>query len=186
MIKRTIIYCFALLLMACEDEQVNRGEYVPPYFQLDSFVLLQDSLLQDYGLTKSVQLNEKKEDVKLTPQNVDWLGELDFFSKADINSPALATAYLEEIKGDSTVYTLKKGEKNKVKTLAVRFFDDKRPRSISFVMENDNIFYQSKTKGDMQIDANTGLVSAYQISGNQKVVFLSPIEMKVEATVTKD
>ncbi|MCH7401399.1 hypothetical protein ACFOUP_05940 [Belliella kenyensis] len=185
MIKKTIIFCFVLLLMACEDEQVNRGDFVPPYFQLDSFILLQDSLLQAHGLEKTVQLNEKREELK-SDGNVDWLGELDFFTKADINSPALAAAYSEEKKGDSIVYRLKKGEKNKVKTLTVRLYDDERPRSISFIMEKDNIFYHSETKGDMQIDANTGLVSAYQISGKQKVVFLSPLDMKVDAKVSKD
>ncbi len=171
------------LLLACQSEISDREDFVPPYFQLEEFITEQAMLLEGNQLSKAVQFGETEEQIMLIPSKEEWLQELDFFIQADINRPALAASY-EVSKTDGQItYTLKKGEKSKLKTLVIKLDSDGYPTKVDFEMMGSNTFYESKTEGWLTVDTTSGLIDAFKINGEQKVVFLSPISMEVKAIV---
>lgn len=184
MIKKHLVWTLAVLtLLSCQSEISNREDFVPPYFQLEEFVKKQASQLEGKTLHKEIQIDETKETVHLSPDKENWLQELDFFIQADINRPSLASAY--EIAEDSNTlsYTLKKGEKSKLKFLEIVLDQQGYPSKIIFKMSGSNTFYESNTDGWLSISADTKLIDQFEVTGRQKVMFLSPILMQVKAKI---
>ncbi|SNS43856.1 hypothetical protein SAMN06295967_109144 [Belliella buryatensis] len=184
MINKHLVWTLAVLtLLSCQSEISDRGDFVPPYFLLEEFVQKQASELEGKTLHKEIQIDETKETVNLSPDKDNWLQELDFFIQADINRPSLASAFDVFEDANTLSYTLKKGEKSKLKFLKIELNQNGDPYRISFKMSGSNTFYESNTNGWLTVDVNTGLISRFEITGKQKVSFLSPIEMQVRASI---
>ncbi|AFL83800.1 hypothetical protein Belba_1165 [Belliella baltica DSM 15883] len=183
MIRKTIWIVFVATLMACQTETLDKEDFDPPYFQLEQFIEEQALILEGKSLQKEIQIKDTVEKLEVTPNQEEWLRELDFFIQADINRPALAQAYKISKDDSGTTYDLKKGEKSKLKSLKILFGENQEVQRIEFVIGSENTFYESETRGWLSIDEATGIIDAFEIDGKQKVVFLDPILMHVKAKV---
>ncbi|MCH7397890.1 hypothetical protein MM236_07815 [Belliella sp. DSM 107340] len=183
MIKNTSFIFFLAFLLSCQPENTNKEDFDPPYFRLQEFIENQAESLVGKQLAKEIQFNTSKEIVDINPTEEEWLEELDFFMQADINRPSLAQAYFIEKSENEISYSLKKGEKSKVKFLKVQFYEPEKPKTIEFLIGSENTFYSSNTEGWLEVDENTNLVTKFEVKGEQKVVFLDPIIMDLNGQV---
>lgn len=183
MIKKTIWIFFFATLIACQTETSDKEDFDPPYFQLERFIEEQAIKLEGRSLQKEIQIKETVEKFEITPNQEEWLRELDFFIQADINRPAMAQAYTIDEGNSETAYNLKKGEKSKLKSLRIFYNDKQEVKRIEFVIGSENTFYETETTGWLRMDEATGIIDSFEIDGKQEVVFLDPILMHVKAKV---
>ncbi|MFD2035096.1 hypothetical protein ACFSKL_09855 [Belliella marina] len=180
-----IVCIFILAVLAgCQSEEVNKEGFDPPYFQLKEFVEGQATLLHGKKLIKEIQFDSSNERVEMIPTEEEWLEELDFFVQSDINKLSLVQAYEVVSDENEVVYSLKKGEKSKVKSLKIEFFENKKPSKIEFVIGSANTFYTTNTVGLLLVDEETNLVSKFEVNGKQKVVFLDHISMSLKGEIS--
>ncbi|GAB2619565.1 hypothetical protein [Belliella aquatica] len=183
MMKKTIWIFFLTTIIACQTQTSDKEDFDPPYFQLEQFIEEQASKLEGKSLQKEIQIKETVEKFEVTPNQEEWLRELDFFIQADINRPALAKAYSITKDDSETIYDLKKGEKSKLKSLKILYNDKQEVKRIEFVIGSENTFYETETTGWLLMNVDAGIIDSFEIDGKQKVVFLDPILMHVKASV---
>ena len=96
-------------------------------------------------VTKRAQIGGKKQ--QLTTRNVNWKRELELFTQADINKPALRQSYTIARPDSLTYrYTLKPSEKNLTVRLLTVQLDSvtHKPRLIEAVLTTKNFLYKSE------------------------------------------
>lgn len=181
-------YLFSLILvvflLGC-NERKNQAKVLdiePVYFPIKEFIEDQAKRLDNAGVRKRIEIKGKSQEVEKILTAEDWLVELDFFVKADINKSALANAYETQRSDKFLVHELKPGEKGKVKNIVVEY-EGKLIRQISFQMETEDTFYTSLTRGLLYTHPETGLLDQFSIEGTQKVIFFSPNIITVNASV---
>lgn len=177
------LYLFLLIvLFGCQKEEkqpIENPTQIKKYFQLKDFVENQISRVEGAKVRKSTGIKGKEEVIEMEMNAEDWRKELHIFIQADINKATLSTSYDTEKTIQSTIHRLKSGEKSPIQEIKIDFKGN-QVRRISFVSNQENIFYASAAQGELYIDSITGKINAYQVSGIQKVWFLSPNKMAVK------
>lgn len=176
------VCCVFLIFQSCDPAARDASMEVTTYFPLRTFVDGLGEELSGQTVIKEVTVNGISEQSEQKFQKEDWLNEFEFFIQNDINKPALSSAYTISKVENITKYTLKEGEKNKTKELAVVYEKD-QVRELSFLEKKKNFFYTSETKGVMVIDPETGNLSGYSIESYQDVLWSKPNRMTVEGKV---
>jgi hypothetical protein len=79
------------------------------------------------------------------------------------------------------LHQLKPNEKGDIKWIKIRKKSG-RVSEILILSENENLFYKSSVEGSIKLDGEER-ISTYSLSGIQKVWFLSPTNLLVDAKV---
>lgn len=181
-------YVFLLLvglLYACQQEEnqpLENPTQIEKYFPLKDFVENQITELEGEKVRKSTRIKGEGEYIEMVLNAEEWRKELHVFIQADINKATLATSYDTEQDLHSTVHTLKTGEKYPIQEIKIDY-QGKQVSRISFVSHHENLFYTSRSRGELLLDPLTGKLDTYQVSGVQKVWFIAPNEMEVEGEI---
>jgi hypothetical protein len=173
------------IFISCKKEEklpFANPTQIDLYFPLSDFL---NERIADAGpakrVVKEIRFNDETEEVAITMDNDVWRQELDFFFQADINKASLASSYETTEKPGLLLHQLKPNEKGNIKWIRVRKKYGK-VSEIVILSENENLFYRSTVKGLVKMDDQEG-ISSYSMSGNQKVWFLSPTNLQVDAKV---
>ncbi|MDN3687993.1 hypothetical protein [Cyclobacterium jeungdonense] len=179
-----ILMVAGLLLISCKKEESKpfaNPTQIDAYFPVSDFLEEKIKKIEGVTVTKIIQFNEESEEVRFKPDQEAWRKELDFFFQADINKAAFATAYSTTEEEGLLVHRLKPGEKGTIKEIRVQKKGE-LVESIHIITVNDNLFYHSEVSGKIGLDAQEDLAT-YRLSGNQKVWFMAPTLLKVNAEI---
>jgi hypothetical protein len=180
------IYLIALVIgfvcWGCNEDTGSDSREESIYFPMKEFVEVHADKIKGKSLIKEVNVNGQKEMTTITPSAEDWLDELDFFIQADINRPALASAYQTEKSDRFLIHTLKEGEKGKVKKIVIEYLKGDI-KQVSFQSQSKTPFYTSKTRGLIAIHGVTGLIDNYSVENIQEVIFSKPNRMVISGHV---
>ncbi|GAB3642879.1 hypothetical protein [Spirosoma arcticum] len=177
----------ALIVSSCQNSAPPNQPNV--YYDVAGYVKRQiaDLSARKPLVSKTVLINEKtsRQDIR----DVNWSRELELFSQADINKPALRTSY-RITRPDSLTYqyTLKKSEeKLTVRSLRVQLDSATRqPRRIEAVLQTANALYSSERHLSMESGSagpNGWQVRHYKLSGFQKLPYFDKNAFAVEGRV---
>lgn len=178
------VFCSLLLLIlvsaGCRVESTD--EIKAAYFPIADYIEVIAEELVGKTLIKEVRVNGKNERMTTQPTFEEWLQELDFFLKADINTASLANSYETTKQGDILTHELKPGERNKVKKIVVKYRNE-NIQEITFLIETTNPFYTSMTKGVLIHHGETGKVDQYAIENVQDVLFAKPNHLSIFGSI---
>lgn len=183
----SIFLLSTLLISSCTDSTQQNQPNV--YFDVLGFVKRQIAHLsaQKPLVSKDVAINENRN--QQTTRAIDWSRELELFTQADINKPALRSSY-QIARPDSLTYryTLKKSEENlTVRSLIVRLDSlTHQPRRIEAVLQTNNPLYSSERQLLLESGPTAGRtwqVKYYKLSGFQKLPYFNKNEFLVEGRV---
>ena len=125
---------------------------------------------------KSVGINEARN--QQVTRDINWERELELFTQADINKPALRNSY-QVTRPDSLTYryTLKNQEDRlSVQSLSVQIDSTTRqPRRIEAVLQTDNPLYSSERRLLLESGPANGQwrVQHYELSGFQQLPYFA-------------
>ncbi|QJD78850.1 hypothetical protein [Spirosoma rhododendri] len=175
---------FALTISSCSDPA--KSDQPPVYFDVLGYVRQQIAGLsaQKPLVNKDATIN--KEHSHHSTRDIDWARELDLFTQADINKPALRSSY-RITRPDSLTYqyTLKPTEERlTVRSLTVRLdAATRQPRQIDAVLKTSNALYSSErhlTLDSGPASEKTWRVQHYKLAGYQKLSYFDQNTFQVE------
>jgi hypothetical protein len=176
-----------LVLIGCgqkEEKPFSNPTQIEQYFPLKAFIEERLPEMEGWEVEKHIRLGENEEESRQRFDQEDWRRELDIFVHADINKASLADAYQTEESGNTTIHSLKEGEKGEIKLLkAFRGEGNQVVDSIHFVREKSTLFYSSVAEGTLVM--KEGQIHSYRINGEQKVWFLPYNRMEVKGRVIR-
>ncbi|MCL6260888.1 hypothetical protein M3O96_17425 [Aquiflexum sp. TKW24L] len=175
-----VLILFIVLGCSGENKSVEQPESV--YFPIKDYVEVKTLELDGKGIIKELNVNGNKELIRDTLNTEEWLKELNFFIKADISRPSLAGSYETQRSADYLIHTLKEGEKGEVQKIVVKY-EGEIIKEVTFKMKNSNLFYESETRGVIFNQSLTGKPDHYAVETVQKVIFLKPNKMIVNASI---
>lgn len=176
-----------LLISGCTDSVQQNQPNV--YYDVMGFVRRQIASLsaQKPVVNKLVAINEKRN--QQTTNDINWNRELELFTQADINKPALRSSY-QIVRPDSLTYqyTLKKTEERlTVRSLTVRLDSlTHQPRQIEAVLQTNNPLYSSERQLLLESGPMAGRawqVKHYKLWGFQKLPYFSRNNFSVDGRV---
>jgi len=179
--KFTILFLF-VSAFSCAPAAEEPLSKILPYFDLRGFLNLELKELDGMKVTKTSEINGKKEVVKQVYTEQDWKEELDYFYAADINLPSLATSYSTKKYSDNLIHQLLPEAKGKVKELSVHYVQN-HPAWITFKIKEEYLFYTTTTLGEASLNQSTGKLDFYSLETTQKVMFLSPTNIKISGII---
>ncbi|MDQ3292465.1 MAG: hypothetical protein M3Q05_14355, partial [Bacteroidota bacterium] len=163
-----------------------------PYFNLGGFISGQIKQLQarQVEVEKTVTTLPNPPETKVLSK-VNWAHELETFTQADINKPALRAAYetSKTITPDGqtkTVYRKLPGYRDApIEYLEVSVSPTKQVTQIAGHYREDNYLVSSSKNFSLSCAPVNGQnqITAYQISGTQKTIFFNPLRYQVQAKV---
>lgn len=183
----SILFLCIWLISGCTDSVQQKQPIV--YYDVLGFIRHQITSLsaQKPTVAKAVAINQERN--QQTTNAINWSRELELFTQADINKPALLSSY-QIARPDSLTYqyTLKKSEERlTVRSLTVQL--DKRthqPRRIEAVLQTNNPLYSSERQLLLEsgpIAGRAWQVKHYKVSGFQKLPYFSRNDFSVEGRV---
>ena len=186
---RFVYPCFlfvALIVSSCQNDAQQNQPNV--YYDVAGYVKRQITNLSARKplVDKRVRINAKTS--RQDTREVNWTRELELFTQADINKPALRSSY-QITRPDSLTYqyTLKKSEeKLSVRSLRVQLDSSTHePRRIEAVLQTANALYSSERHVVMESGAARSgwQVQHYTVSGFQKLPYFDKNEFVVEGAV---
>lgn len=175
-----VLICLIAWGCSSENEAGKQSETV--YFPLKDYIEVTALGLEGVGIIKELNVNGEKEIIRDTLMSENWLKELDFFIKADINRPSLSGSYETRRSPEYLTHKLKEGEKGEVQRIVVKY-EDEVIKEVSFVIKNSNLFYNSETRGVIFNRSLTGKLDHFVVETVQNVIFLKPNKMIVNASV---
>jgi hypothetical protein len=186
-------YVFLLLaavsITACSDGNTTQRTEKPVYFDVAGYVKGQIEALskQKPGVTKRTQMGEKVE--QQTTRTINWSRELELFTQADINKPALRNSYTI-VRPDSLTYQymLKPTEKNlTVRSLTVKLDSlTHQPRRIEAMLTTENSLYTSERQITLESGPRQAMnwgITHYRMQGFQHLIVSDRNTFDVEGRV---
>ena len=182
-----VLLLSTLLISSCNDPAQQTQPNV--YYDVLSYVKGQitDLSAQKPLISKTVAINEKRN--RQTTRAINWTRELELFTQADINKPALRSSY-QITRPDSLTYqyTLKNSEERlTVRSLTVRLDAvTRKPSRIEAVLQTKNPLYSSERR--LLLDSGPGVnkgwgIRHYTVSGFQKLPYFDKNEFLVDGRV---
>lgn len=153
-----------------------------PYFNLSGFLDLELAKLDGAEVAKISQINGEENLVEKKYSLKEWKEEFQAFYSAEINSSALALSYSTETEGEFLIHRLLPEAKGKVKEIKIKYIKE-YPSTISFKMEEENLFFATSTAGEFHMNQATNKLDNYTIQTTQKVWFLKPTNIKISGVV---
>ncbi|WP_420150629.1 hypothetical protein [Spirosoma sp.] len=180
-------FLFSLLTSSCTNPVQQNQPNV--YYDVLGFVQRQTAGLSTRKplVNKSVALNETRN--QQTTHDINWNKELELFTQADINKPALRSSY-QILRPDSLTYQyrLKAEEEHlAVRELTVQLDSlTHQPSRIEAVLQTNNALYSSERHLLLESGPIAGRewqVKHYKLSGFQKLPYFDKNELLVEGRV---
>ncbi len=178
----------SLLAGGCADPVQTNQPAV--YYDVSGFVKNQIKELSTRKplISKAVAINKDRN--QQTTRDINWSRELELFTQADINKPALRSSY-QIARPDSLTYryTLKNSEERlTVRSLQVNIDSvTRQPRRIVAVLQTNNALYSSERHLLLESGPQAGQqqwrVQHYKVSGFQKLPYFDKNEFLVEGRV---
>lgn len=184
--KYSILLLFTLFI-SCNPTREEPVDSPKHFFDLQGFIKDQVQLLDKLHPTveKNLAIDGETESVKNS--EIKWEKELSLFVSADLNKPGLLDAYLiSQPASNTTVYTLKPGFSELVKTMTVvKDSLTSNPMQIRVETLDANRLYQSEKTLEISCekDGKNWLISRYRISGYQQLRLLGKDEFAVDAKI---
>ncbi|AUD05200.1 hypothetical protein [Spirosoma pollinicola] len=180
----SIFLLFTLLASSCTDPAQQNQPNV--YYDVLGYVKGQiaEASAKKPLITKTVAINEKRN--QQTTRDINWSRELELFTQADINKPALRSSY-QVNRPDSLTYkyTLKNSEERlTVRSLTVRLdAATRKPTRIDAVLQTNNPLYSSERR--LLLESGPGVnrqwsLQHYTVSGFQKLPYFDKNEFLVD------
>ncbi|GAB4028257.1 hypothetical protein [Spirosoma koreense] len=178
---------FTLVASSCTDSTQQTQPNV--YYDVLGFVKRQiaDLSAKHPTVNKAVSINENQN--RQTTREIDWSRELELFTQADINKPALRSSY-QIIRPDSLTYRyqLKNPEDQlTVRSLTVRLdAQTHQPSRIEAILQTKNPLYSSERHLLLESGPIAGRewqVKHYRLSGFQQLPYFDKNEFMVEGQV---
>jgi hypothetical protein len=182
-----LCFLFVSVLTGCDNPAQQTQSNV--YYDVAGFVKGQIAELSAKKplVDKNVLVNNEHN--QQATRDVNWNRELELFTQADINKPALRSSY-QITRPDSLTYeyTLKKSEERlTVRSLLVKLDPaTHQPRRIEAVLQTNNPLYSSERHLLLESGPAQGQqwrVAHYKLSGFQQLSYFSKNEFMVEGRV---
>ena len=186
---RFVSVCFlALLLVISSCDSPVEQKQAPVYYDVLGFVKAQidDLSSRKPTVNKVVGINDKQNQENISA--INWNRELELFTQADINKPALQNSY-QIARPDSLtyLYTLKNPEEQlTVRSLRVQLDSiSQKPRRIEAVLQTNNPLYSSERNLLLESGplGSQWHIHHYKLSGYQKLPYFDKNEFLVEGTL---
>lgn len=180
----SVVLLLGLLSSGCSDPARSNQPNV--YYDVAGFVKQQIASLSARKplVRKAVSINNQQN--QQTTRDLNWSRELELFTQADINKPALRSSY-QIIRPDSLTYhyTLKKNDEAlTVRSLTVRLDAiTHQPRQIEAVLQTANALYSSERHLLLESGPASGRqwqVQRYRLSGFQQLSYFDKNAFLVE------
>lgn len=155
---------------------------VLPYYDLKGFIENELPKLDGMTVSKISRVNGVQERSEGIYSLDEWKEELDAFLEADINKPSMIDAYTTEVEKDILIHRAKPGTQTQIKEIKVRIVDDK-PIWVTFKGSSESMFYTSFINGGIYMNNRENRIDHYELESTQKIWFLKPNNMKVQAAV---
>ncbi|MDA1267666.1 MAG: hypothetical protein O2829_01025 [Bacteroidetes bacterium] len=181
-IKRYFSFLLLGAVLACAPTKEEPALEKLPYFDLKGFIDLEINKLEGDSVFKTSEINGEKQIQELLYTSKDWKEEFVSFYQADINVPSLATAYSTRTTPDQLIHELLPEAKGKVKEITIRYVEN-YPAWVTFKLKDENMFYQSTTFGEIYLNQTDRKIDLYKIETTQKVLFLSPTNIKISGII---
>ena len=174
----------ALIFSRCTD--VSQQNQSPVYYDVSGFVKRQITELSVRKplVRKAVLINKERN--QQATRAINWTRELELFTQADINKPALRSSY-QISRPDSLTYryTLKESEKQlTVRSLLVQLDSvSRQPLRIEAVLQTQNALYSSERHLLLESGPTAGhqwRVKHYKLTGFQQLPFFAKNNFLVE------
>jgi hypothetical protein len=183
----SVLLLVTLLLSSCNDP--NQQNQPSVYYDVLGYVKGQiaDLSAKKPLISKMVAINEKRN--QQTTRDINWTRELELFTQADINKPALRSSY-QITRPDSLTYqyTLKNSEERlTVRSLTVHLDSiTRKPGQIEAILQTKNPLYSSERHLLLQsgpVANGQWGVQHYTVSGFQKLPYFDKNEFRVDGRV---
>lgn len=182
-------------LSSCNQQPVTPARVQAtslPYFNLSAFISGQVKQLRAarVSVEKTVITETGNPETKVLPQ-INWAQELETFTQADINKPALRAAYTitkatTPDGQNKTTYRKRPGYRDApVEYLEVSISSGQQVKQITGRYREDNYLVSSAKDFSLICAPVNGQnrVVAYQVSGAQKTVFFDSLHYQVQGRV---
>ncbi len=180
-------FVFAIILTSCNNPAQQNQPNV--YYDVAGFVKRQIATLttQKPLVSKAVLVNDRQN--QQATRDINWSRELELFTQADINKPALRSSYAITRPDSLTYqYRLKKTEERlTVRSLRVQLDPATRqPSRIEAVLQTSNPLYSSERHLLLEsgpAENRKWRVAHYKLSGFQQLSYFNKNEFLVEGNV---
>ena len=180
------------LLTACGGAPGAATPTLPPlYFDLKGFLDGQRAYLESVSptVTRTVRASDAPSETQQLAR-VNWERELHFFYEADLNKPALRGFYTTTttaLPGGAIrrTYQRRPGKHSAIRTLSVESVSGGAVRLVEAVQDDHNALFASERQLLLRCDPapDHNRLLAYEIRGQQKLVFFDPTSYEVKAEI---
>ena len=154
------------------------------YFSIDSLVVSQITLLNSNknALTKTVQIGKSVETQSFSADAIDWESELKIFSLLELNKSKFVGSINTETDLKSTSYRPKKDALISIKFLKITKVENQLTTIDGYYLDDDaEVIYTSQR--NLKMNFNKGLLTSFEIAGNQKVLFTDTTQFIIKGTI---
>lgn len=173
------------IVFGCAERQTVTQK---PLYNIDSVLTAQVSVLKKHELKKSVTINGKNEDTKLTPDSLQWADELEIFKAIDqVNKASFRSAYVVNDTRDTNsnlmIREIKAQGEVPVSFLKLYFLKSlKDVRKIEASLVEDNSLYTDTRKLTLEFE-RSHVLQKYRIEGSQKMVMNDSVNFVIEGAI---
>lgn len=180
-----ILLLFCATSISCSESTLEVAEpemEVLPYFDLKGFIEKEIEELGTSKVSKTSRVNWEEKSVEEVFTAEDWEKELAVFIESDINKPTYALSYDTELVKKFLIHELKPGEKGPLKNMTISYGEDE-VTSLTIRLKKESLFYSSTTIASLYFSARTFNLDHYSIENTQKILFMSPNNVKISGVV---
>lgn len=181
------ILLISLVGFSCSEStlEIDQPEMeVLPYFDLNGFIEKEIRELGTVKVIKNSRINGDEQSIEQEYTPEDWEKELAVFVEADINKATYVQSYTTEVDTKYLVHELKEGEKGRLKNMTITYGEDEVTQ-LTIKLKKESLFYTSTTTAALYFSARTFNLDHYSIETTQKVMFMSPNNIKISGVIRK-
>lgn len=181
-------YCslvIGVLLAGCAGKQATTHTQ---FYNIDSLIAAQGSLLKNKELSKLVTINGRSEETKFTPDSLQWTSELEVFRQIDqVNKSSFREEYVvADIRDTNSNLMIREIKSNGEAPVSMfRLYFLRTPgdvRKIEATLVEENALYTDTRKMTMEFDRHH-MLSRYRVEGSQKMVMDDSVRFVIAGSV---
>jgi hypothetical protein len=183
------VQCFGFLaivmLTSCsQTTRINDRAF----YNIDSLVSRQITVVSNRELTKTAEINGKKDETTFVPDSLQWNNELDIFRQIDqVNKASFRDAYVvsdtKDINSNLTVREIKSTQDIPVTLLKLYYLGTPVDlRRIEATLQEQNTLYVNKRIMILEFDDRQTL-DRYSITGHQKMLMDDSVTFSIDGTI---
>ena len=171
------------VLFGC-DQYSNQPQSLHAYFDMDSLLNAQITALtkQNVTLNKVVMKDDKKESKTFNLDSAGWAKEFEILKDFNINKPRYVGSYSILNQGDSIIYAPIEGLDLPVQQFMLKYQDGQLSSLNAWFTEFKYIYSTSR---HVKMTFENGLLTNYEIKGNQNMIILEAVEYQILGSISK-